>query len=164
MTHSTKAPQNWNLLGGYGRGYITKHFCLSRMSPEFLLSSQNHFQCWQWWLPKKKAPQNWKLLGGYDGGHIGKPFCFNRMSAESLLSSQNHFQDCEWWLSDDQLNQSSTELKAVRWKWQSIYKPPFLPEQNVSRIIIEPTESLSRLWVMTKWWPAQPKLHRIESC
>jgi hypothetical protein len=149
MTSSTKAPQNWKLLGGNDRGYINQHLYLNRMSPESLLSQQIHFQYWQWWPPKKKAPQNWKLLGGYNRGHIRKLFCLSRMSPEFFLSSQNHFQCCEWWLSDDQLNQSSTELKAARWEWKRMDRQAFLLKWNVSRIPIELTESLSLLAVMT---------------
>jgi hypothetical protein len=63
------------------------------------------------------------------------------MSPEFLLSSQNHFQCCDWWLSDDQLNQSPTELKPARWKGQRAYNLAFLPHHNLSRIIIAQTDS-----------------------
>ena len=89
-----KAPQNWMVLGVYGRHPFHLYFVLCGILQEFLLSSQCHFYYILLLTVTNivvKAPQNWMMIGAYERHIFHLSFVLCGMLQEFLLSSKNHF-------------------------------------------------------------------------
>ena len=113
-----KSPQNVQVIGRYDRRHLHQAFLRGGMLPVLLLSSQFHFNSWQWAQPKWKAPQNVQLRGGHGRRYLPKGFLRGGMIPVLWLSSQFHFQTFSTLTVSITKEKSSTECATQRWTWK----------------------------------------------